>query len=108
MNRPPVSAFPSDMFLSKAYSGPSVPGWASRNTYNQSLKPVGLKNPGVNAMKTLSRMPGASETKNSAVTKLAFGGTRRKGRKLSKQRRLTRLLRRRQQSRLPKKAQTSH
>ena len=107
MNRPPVSAFPSDMFLSKAYSGPSVPGWASRNKYNQSLKPVGLKNPGVNAMKTLSRMPGASETKNSAVTtKLAFGGTRRKGRKLSKQRRLTRL--QSQQRRLPKKAQTSH
>jgi hypothetical protein len=104
MNIPPVSAFPPGMFLSKAYSGPSVPGWASRTIYNQSLKPVGLKNPGVNAMKTLSRMPEASETKNSTVTKLPFGGTRRKGRKLSKQRRLTRLLRRRPQ----KKARTSH
>jgi len=46
--------------------------------------------------KILSRTAGATGPKNSAVTKLAFGGTRRKGGKRSKQRRLTRLLRRRQ------------
>jgi hypothetical protein len=54
--------------------------------------------------KILSRTAGATGPKNSTVTKLAFGGTRRKGRKLSKQRRLTRLRVRQP----PKKAQTSH
>ena len=88
MNRPAGSAFPSEMFRPMSYSGPSVNGWASRKQYNNTLKPAGLKNPGINIKKTASRITGSSNV--NVAKPLVFGGTRRKGGKRSKTRRVTR------------------
>ena len=81
MNRPAGSVFPEFMFRT------------NRRTWNAPVveEPKVAPPAAGNRQTTSSRTAGATGPKNSTVQKLGFGGTRRKGRKLSKKRRLTRL-----------------
>lgn len=86
MSRPAGSAFPLSMFTTNPRT------WNAPVVEEPKVAPPPA---GKNGKPTLSRTAGATVNKNPLAQKLAFGGTRRKGGKRSKTRRVTRRQRRR-------------
>jgi hypothetical protein len=86
MSRPAGSAFPDFMFRTNPRT------WAAPVVEEPKVAPPPAAG---NRQTTSSRTAGATGSADPTVQKLGFGGTRRKGRKLSKKRRLTHRRRRR-------------